>query len=270
MTRAEGDVVGILSGRARGGETMNSLIGEAWRLYDEAADVPFVVRPSIPILFFGDSEAYDRSPVKIITVGLNPSLAEFPVADPFSRFRQAERVYPDVLAGRFYPEYLGALNAYFRSNPYGRWFGAFEPLLNGMDASFYDGRPHTVVHTDLCSPLATNPTWSGLGAGRERLRADGLALWLRLVRHLAPDVILVSVARHHLATLDFPVLGPWRTVHTVERDTPYLIEAMEIDVTAGKRALVIFGKAAQTPFATIKNVDKVEVGRRVAELVQGR
>ena len=51
---------------------------EAWNLYERAKSQAHVVRPSIPILFFGDSEAYERSERRIITVGLNPSRLEFP------------------------------------------------------------------------------------------------------------------------------------------------------------------------------------------------
>ena len=46
--------------------------------------------------------------------------------------------------------YVRALSSYFREAPYGSWFGTFEGLLNGMDASFYDGSPNTASHTDIC------------------------------------------------------------------------------------------------------------------------
>ena len=55
---------------------MDSLIDEAWRIYDATADT-CVVRPSIPILFFGDSAHYACSPLKVVTVALNPSRKEF-------------------------------------------------------------------------------------------------------------------------------------------------------------------------------------------------
>ena len=37
------------------------------------ANQSFVVQASIPILYFGDCEAYYQSPIKVVTVGLNPS-----------------------------------------------------------------------------------------------------------------------------------------------------------------------------------------------------
>ena len=250
--------------------TMDSLIEEAWRQYHRAEVFSFVVRPSIPILFFGDSQRYGRSQLKVITVGLNPSRMEFPGDDAFSRFRQAQHVYPDILGGRFYDQYLAALNDYFRSNPLSRWFASFEPLLNGMGASYYDGWPNAALHTDLCSPLATDPTWSRLRDGRTMLVLDGYKLWQRLACFLSPDVILISVARQHVAMLDFPLLRDWRTIYTVERANPYRVELREVEVTSGKSTALVFGQAANTPFGTVSNQDKEDIGRCLGEYARGR
>jgi hypothetical protein len=248
---------------------MESLIKEAWLLYHRTEGIASVVRPSIPILFFGDSERYFESPLKVITVGLNPSRAEFPDDDPFARFRRAQHVYPEILSGQFSVEYIDALNDYFRCHPYRPWFGSFEPMLNGMGASYYDGCPNAVLHTDLCSPLATNPTWSRLTDDRAKLAMEGVRLWLRLTRHLAPDVILISIARHYLRTLDFQLVRDWETIYTIHRTNPYHVEASEIEVASGKRTLLVFGPASQKPFGKVSDVAKVEIGRRIEECVHG-
>ncbi len=249
---------------------INSLIEDAWRLYHRSENTPCVVKPSIPILYFGDCERYARSPLKVITVGLNPSRLEFPADGPFRRFPQACNLYPDVLHGCGYPEYLAALNDYFRRDPYLGWFGSLEPLLEGMEASFREGRTNVALHTDLCSPLATDPTWSRLTHERSLLGPDGIKLWLRMVRHLVPDVVLVSVAREHLAGLDFVPLGPWQTIFTVERARPYRVEAQRVETVPGRTALVVFGQASQMPFGTVSFADKREIGRTIAEQVGGR
>ena len=57
----------------------------AWREFDRASTLPSRVTPAAPILFFGDLNAYRTSPVRVLTVGLNPSLHEFPVDEPFRR-----------------------------------------------------------------------------------------------------------------------------------------------------------------------------------------
>ena len=46
--------------------------------FGQASALPSRVSPSIPILFFGDLHAYFSSRVRVLTVGLNPSLHEFP------------------------------------------------------------------------------------------------------------------------------------------------------------------------------------------------
>lgn len=41
-----------------------------------------------------------------------------------------------------------------------------------MDASYYDHQTSTALHTDICSPIATNPTWTRLSeADQGRLLA---------------------------------------------------------------------------------------------------
>ncbi|HET7091970.1 MAG TPA: hypothetical protein VFI22_00780, partial [Thermomicrobiales bacterium] len=75
---------------------MDALIDAAWDLYATTQE-PCVVRPSIPILYFGDRQRYESSPLQIITVALNPSRHEFPVADRFMRFRPAAAIDPTAL-----------------------------------------------------------------------------------------------------------------------------------------------------------------------------
>ena len=88
--------------------------------------------------------------------------------------------------------------------------------------------------------------------------------------HLAPDIILVSVARHYLTTLDFPLARDWETIYTIERSNPYHVEAREIEVARGKKTLLVFGPASQKPFGKVSTNAKVEIGRRIAESVDGR
>jgi hypothetical protein len=145
--------------------TINDLIQRSWQMYAGLKGQPFLVKPSIPILFFGDSNRYFSSQLKVITLGLNPSRIEFPESDRFLRFDSARRVYPRILSGDCYDEYLQTLNGYFYdppNHPYKPWFNSFEPMLRGLDCSYYGNASNTALHTDLCSPLATDPTWSNL------------------------------------------------------------------------------------------------------------
>ena len=111
-------------------DKLSAVVAKAWRSFDSAASLKSRVIPAIPILFFGDLDAYVNSQPRVLTVGLNPSQNEFPEGDPFQRFPLAEEA---AAADR--QRYLDALSAYFRTRPYAQWFNSFEPLLNGMGAS---------------------------------------------------------------------------------------------------------------------------------------
>ena len=249
---------------------MDALIKESWLIYERHKNEEFVVSPSIPILFFGNSDGYFGSKTKVITVGLNPSRIEFPDNDRYLRFAAARGVYPQILDGNHYQEYLAALNGYFSNKPYSKWFNSFEPLLRGLGASYYEGAPNTAIHTDLCSPIATDPTWSKLSRDqRARLQSSGAALWHRLVDALMPDVIIASVAGDHLNKVNFPRLGEWQTVHTVERENPYHVRLVEVCRGAGKKSALVFGKAANTPFGTVSTADKQRIGERLKEYIGG-
>ncbi len=217
-----------------------------------------LVRPSIPILYFGDSELYQWSALRILTVGLNPSREEFPHAAPFSRFLEP----PDEDIDR--TAYLSSLDNYFRVNPYMQWFNpSFEPLLQSLDASYYDGPQSRALHTDLCSPLPTDPTWSRLyEVSKAFLQPAGVRLWHQLTEALEPDVVLISIARRLLNNIIFPVTVPVSTIHTVTgaHRSPYRIEAWRCRLVSGKETLFIFGQAAQTPFGLISARDKARVG----------
>ena len=253
---------------------MDDLVRDAWQIYREHENQPFVVTPSMPILFFGDSQKYFSSKLKVITLGLNPSRIEFPDDDRFLRFNSARSVYPRVLEGHHYEDYLTALNQYFwvpANHPYAPWFNSFEHMLKGLDCSYYGAAPHTALHTDLCSPLATDPTWSRLPRqSRNILVASGARLWHLLAERLSPDLIVVSIARHYLNRITFPRLIDWRTVYTVERTNPYHIELASLSICSGKETALVFGRAANTPFGTVSKADKQRIGIALKEHCYGK
>ncbi len=248
-----------------------SVLGEevaaAWQSFERAAVLGARVAPAVPILFFGDVGAYLVSPLRVVTVGLNPSRSEFPRDEPFRRFPLAEA------AGRGDPgRYLDALSAYFRTDPYRQWFGHFEALLNGMGASYYDGGACTVLHTDICSPVATDPTWSRLGdADRKALAADGVGLWHELLKALRPHVVVLSVAERHLGRIEFDALGAWELVHRIERTgdgalrgRPYEASGCWFDV-GGEPSLFVHCPASQTPLGPISKSQRHQLGAILSE-----
>ena len=242
-------------------------VSGAWRSFERAAALEARVTPAVPILFFGDVESYLVSPLRVLTVGLNPSLSEFPRDDPFRRFPLAAGTGRED-TGR----YLDALSAYFRTDPYREWFGNFEPLLNGMGVSYYQGQASTVLHTDICSPVATDPTWSRLrDTDRAALAADGVGLWHELVKVLRPHVVVLSVAKRHLGRIRFDTLGPWELIHRIERTAdgaarkkPYEAAGCWYDI-GGERSLFVFCPASQTPLGSISNNHRHQLGSKLAD-----
>ena len=147
-------------------------VAGAWSAFERSTALSSHITPSIPILFFGDMDAYRQSKIRTLTVGLNPSSHEFPADSPFQRFPLARGIPASDTDC-----YLNSLSAYFRAYPYRDWFSAFEPTLNGLGVSYYEGQPSTALHTDICSPVATDPTWSNLNEEtRKELATYGVPL----------------------------------------------------------------------------------------------
>ena len=220
----------------------------------------------MPILFFGDLDAYLASPFRMVTVGLNPSRKEFPADEPFQRFPPAE-------GNREPSGYLDALSAYFRTDPYSGWFNAFEPLLNGLGASYYAGAASTALHTDICSPVATDPTWNNLDkANRAALEADGVPLWHMLLKELRPHIVAISVAKDHLKRIEFIPRTDWKIIHTFDRKAdgtlrsrPYEIHGRWYNV-GGERSLFVFGTAGVKPFQLLADNQKQQAGKMLREV----
>jgi hypothetical protein len=203
---------------------------------------------SAPILYFGNLDGYRASRLRVITVGVNPSGEEFPARHPWSRF-PVEYVASADAVSPLMPDYLRALDAYFERDPYKLWFGAYEPALNGLGVSYYDGAAEgRALHTDVCTPVQTTPVWSGLERDEWRtLALGGVALWHRLVDELEPHVILASIGARNYARIALEVSDDEQIVYTVEQKRPLRIRATRVRVGGG-HALLVTGGAATKPF----------------------
>ncbi len=179
-------------------KTIEEIIQRSWGVHQQLMNDPqgkgCLVQDSIPILWFGDMEAYWGAKRKIVTVGLNPSLKEFPKDK--DRFPMASALHgKKTLAPKDIKAYSAAMNAYFETEPYSKWFGYFEKALNPLDASYYVSKktPNRAIHIDIYTPVATDPTWSRLSSEQKRY-IDELSngLYEDLMDVLNPDVVLVS------------------------------------------------------------------------------
>ena len=201
-------------------------------------------------LIFWDLRAYAASALKVVTVGLNPSNVEF----------EGQRFGVDVQRNLEPDSLEQALCGYFQLRPYSRWFDrAFETLLQPLGASFYGARypsrpppwwrtqPNTALHTDIGTPLATDPTWSNLPAeAKARLQATGRPLWMDLIKALEPDLILISVAPQHLELLGN--VG-WRSFKPFPSAEP----RHEMRIGRLGTYAVVWGRAQVTPFFHLTN-----------------
>jgi hypothetical protein len=243
----------------------------AWQIHAGiATEQDGAVRPSMPILFFGDLARYEASRLRVITVGLNPSDEEFPHDDPWSRFPGGAQLTADELDQTFLTRYVDELSRYFEVTPYRRWFDrSFEPLLRGIDASYYPHAANVALHTDIASPVPTNPTWSELSPARRALHHGGAALWRRLADLLAPDLIVVSVAREHLAAISTSPFSEWGELTRVDRERPFVVSTTRMPVADGRKsAVVVFGRCTNVPFGSVSFSKREWIGAQIASYLK--
>jgi hypothetical protein len=77
-------------------------------------------------------------------------------------------------------------------------------------------------------------------------------------------VIILSIRKDLLGRVAFPGEAPWKLVHTVERARPYIVEGRRVELPDGTTTLLIRGRAANTPFGTVANTDRLAIGRSIA------
>ena len=217
-----------------------------------------IVPNSIPILWFGNYQKYESSELKIITVSLNPSDNEFKIkkTDNYSTNYR-------------FPSFNGTVNSlykayneYFINNPYDSWFKAsFKSVLVGFKASHYNGALNTALHTDIGSPYATNPTWSGLDATiKQKLEQMGSKSWHDLIKILDPDVILFSASYSFEKKIKFTQIGNWKEID-VNADRPLFSGKFQIDPS--KKTSVLFQVQGRKPFLKTKKEDKVKFNQYI-------
>ena len=219
----------------------------------------------LPIKWFGDREAYQKSEAKIITVALNPSDKEFREmnGDPFT----SELRFPDYEIGND-ASLEKALNSYFEKNPYHKWFDqGFEPILNGMGASYYSrkGFKNRAIHTDICCPWATDPTWSKLSVSeQETLISTGFPEWQNLVDELEPDIILFSIPQKYIKMLKIGSLDELCRITTTksgeQRKKPVIIKKGMYG-----HSLAIFGRTWSLPFGSLGKEQKMKLGKQILD-----
>lgn len=180
-----------------------SLAQSAWDQHQQmlANSLP-ILQNSCPVLYFGDSKEYERSGIRIITAALNPSEAEF--LDGNNTSASIALRFPHAMPFNM-STYLGTLDRYFSHNPYVKWFGNFEPILNGLMASYYSNKPpknpvsyfpNRVLHTDILTASATSKGWGNLAPqDQQAIMNTAIQQWPNLVSEIMPDLIILAAGR---------------------------------------------------------------------------
>ena len=236
------------------------LIDRAWSQLEIAKRLEACVEPSIPILFFGDLSAYESSALRIVTVALNPSSAEFPIPDRFKRFPRARDIRADE-----YDRYLSALSEYFGSKQYG-WFGHFEQFLKHLGAAYTSAPADgpTALHTDLLTPVATGSGWNGVAEDlKPKLSDPGVELWHDLLNVLKPHLVVTSVGREHRERIHLPIADSRDPIALPHRSSA------RWHVIDGDLALVVHGHARAWPLP-LNSHEKQELALAVKELLHQR
>ena len=252
---------------------------EAWSYFKSIdTQASGIIDHSIPIIYLGNYDAYKKSKIRIITMGLNPSKKEFPEDNAFSRFYQVEKIYDQKkLSLHQAKTYLDSLNIYFEYNS-NNWFDNFDPILNAMNASFYPGYMNTVLHTDLYSPLVTSESWSKYQKNTDpsivnELIQKGLEMWHHLADILQPDIILTSVGESNSAEILNGREVPWtrfkvfdKTSKGKTRKKPFEVHCTVANLPSGKKCLVASGMNNVLPFM-ITSEQKASLGRSIYRLI---
>lgn len=177
-------------------KNLQQIINDCWSDFN-SFNQPYKVSPSIPILWFGDLDAYRKSEKKIVSVALNPSACEFESANGLS----IQERFPHFSLPFTPAVYYKAMNDYFVNNPYwGKWFQYPERILNCLNASYKKGTANTAVHLDIYAPVATSPHWNGLSPVQQNILSTAFGIYFdKMVVELAPDIIIASLNSKELA-----------------------------------------------------------------------
>ena len=249
------------------------LYQKTFKHYDNFKDDDKIVGGH-PILFFGDLEKYFESVKKVVTIGINPSFNEFEE----NRFRKNIKT-PYSLEH--------SLCNYFRRdkgrNPYTNWFDNYNKYLKEFNSTFKNipSYPNRVIHTDICSPLATNPTWSEI---ERRLKDDlfneGFEIWKDLITELEPDFLVMAcpiktpLKEKLFNLLDVKEIDCIQTIIDKKDGNPrkpqniFKLTLNSISINNFPTKLIFGSVSLNKPFGSILDDDIKSMGQKTKYLIQ--
>lgn len=190
-------------------EKLNNIIGEYWNDFKKKKEAKYVVKPSIPIIWFGNLENYKKSSLKIVTISINPSENEFKDNDGNLSFWRFNRINEDfskkcTLNNTDKQILVDAYNSYFETNPYLSYFDYYNKILKDyFDCSYNGQKGNSAIHIDLYTPIATT-FWKELDTKEKKYiqlfskSKNGDRFILSFLEYLKPDIILFSTRKDEL------------------------------------------------------------------------
>ena len=240
---------------------MKSIVDSCFHTY-YGSNPGCVIRNVIPILFFGNLEAYLGSDKRVVSVALNPSLAEFlDTSGSYSidfRFRGAPVSYSYSQSD--YLAYIHALSNYFDYNPYLNWFWHNEKVLRHFNTSYrgifckYGPNKkfkieNTALHIDLKAPVATDPVWGKLSTADKTL-VNTLygSLVNDILKYLDPDIIVISTSAQNVGQY-FGINHKNALIHKTSGAGGYVDLHVIKSPVSNKDMGIVWGLNRQKPFS---------------------
>jgi hypothetical protein len=273
-------------------EALDKLLQDSIDHYDNVKNLEIVKQSAavdtglmLPIPYFGNIDAYQDSKIRILTVGLNPSNREFQKGTKEVSWSPRFHLNTSSLKTAYLREQL---NNYFEFNPYGDWFNNFEVVLNGADASYYKrSNKNIALHLDLCSPIATQPTWSKLGKqnkvekkSTEKLAKEiifkseltncGTNLFNQALQVFMPEIVIFGVGQDHLKfQFEFLNIAEQISCDPNLSNNPKKSFRAELKKGSGRKILFINGSSNIKPFGNFTKLQRTECGKLIADLYKG-
>lgn len=222
----------------------------------------------MPIPYFGNIRAFMQLPRnrRIITVAANPNKNTQPSLVMVQARLNADQT-EERLSGYFVQRRIGA--------PRWRgWFSNYENILNGLEMSYWS-EDYPALHTDMYSPIATDPTWGDLGPeDKEYFKQAGIPIFFELLSLLDPRLIIVSLARGAMDDLHNRLADSWGerrmmdTLCTFEeygngdpRDPPFEVHWKTFTKKGGEKISVVSGASMRgRPFGSISSEQRQRIG----------
>ena len=248
------------------------IIDMYWDDFNNKRELPGVIPGFIPIIWFGDIDAYFKSKIKTVTVALNPSWHEFSSNGKklnlsYQRLLGADALLSKTRLNDSEKEKLTSIyNNYFCENPYYGWFMCYDTKCMGFISKYgyevgygYNCNPrNTAIHIDFYSALPTDPVYGKLKKDpvceKTYYELPNKDLFKEFLGFLKPNVILFSSA--YASFLDCMKLNYGMNknakpdiYHKDDKETK--LRSFLID-----NKLVIHGRNNGQPFAPISDESK--------------